>query len=227
MSATAPPWGPREAILGLLILLLVPTGLGLLLSLLDALPAGEPGLGLLLLLAIPGSLLAAGYALRLARSAGAGAAMGLVGCPPRYLLFAALLAPAFVALSLLWGQALQGLGVEGEQSFLLALRAARSPALVAAAVLWGVIGAPVVEELIFRGLVLGGLRQRLSAGPALLLSSLAFAQLHMEHPPAVPVLFVLALALGLLRLRSGSLLPPILLHALNNASAFLMLGLGG
>ncbi len=221
------PWGPREALIGLLILLLVPTGLGLLLSGAGWITVEDPGLAALLVLAVPGSLLAAGYALLLSGEHRATAAMGLVGCEPRYLAYAALLAPAFLLFSVLWGLAMQSLGQEGEQSFVEALRGPESAAVLAAALLWGVVGAPVVEELVFRGLILSGLAQRLGPGLALVFSSLAFAWLHFEYPPAVPVLFVLAMILGLLRQRSGSLLPPLLLHALNNGLAFGLMALEG
>lgn len=217
------PWGPREAILGVLILLVVPVWLGLLLGIGGWAMPEEPGLGLLLLLALPGSLLAAGYALYLSYRYRAPAVMGLVGCEPRHLLAAIVLAPVFVLVSALWGQALQALGVEGEQAFLVALRSASAPFVLVTAVLWGVLGAPLVEELLFRGLILSGLRQRLSGRLSLVLSALAFALLHFEYPPAVPMLFLLGLLLGLLRQRSGSLLPPVLLHALNNGFAFFLL----
>jgi membrane protease YdiL (CAAX protease family) len=79
---------------------------------------------------------------------------------------------------------------------------------------------PLSEELLFRGLLrrawLEGVGSRwLVFGPALL-----FAAAHM-NPWQLPQLFLLGLALGLLRERSHSLGPPILLHAAVNLAAWL------
>jgi hypothetical protein len=52
---------------------------------------------------------------------------------------------------------------------------------------------------------------RMRPWPAILVSSFLFAAFHM-NVFLLPVLFVLGVALGVLALRSGSLLPGILLH---------------
>lgn len=66
-------------------------------------------------------------------------------------------------------------------------------------------------------------RSRSSAGPALVASSLAFAALHSSVWPTPIALFVLALGLGLLALRYGSLVSPITLHALFNGTSCVLL----
>jgi len=80
-----------------------------------------------------------------------------------------------------------------------------------------VIGiAPVVEEMVFRGILYGGLRQRWPLWPAALASGLIFALVHIQ-PVALLPLFVLGVALALLYERSGgSLVPPVVAHALFN-----------
>lgn len=82
---------------------------------------------------------------------------------------------------------------------------------------------PLVEELLFRGVLLSALQARWGNLGAALLSSLAFALAHLPglnwQVFAVPALLLLALALAWLRLRSGSIWPSVLAHAANNALA--------
>lgn len=85
-----------------------------------------------------------------------------------------------------------------------------------------VLLAPFVEELLFRGVLLAGLSERLSLRWAVTLSVLPFALAHLPdtggHWQVLPGLIALALGLTWLRLRSGSLLPGYAAHALYNAS---------
>jgi uncharacterized protein len=86
--------------------------------------------------------------------------------------------------------------------------------------------APVVEELLFRGLVLRGLMMRMGFWPAALLSSVVFGLLHVTAFDASGVLVVasitlLGLGLCLLTRRTGRLGPAIGVHALHNAVAVL------
>jgi sodium transport system permease protein len=77
--------------------------------------------------------------------------------------------------------------------------------------------AAVCEELAFRGFILSGLRQRFRTWPAILLSSFLFAIYHLNVFQALPAL-VLGIVLGILAVRSNSLLPGMLLHFLNNGA---------
>lgn len=85
--------------------------------------------------------------------------------------------------------------------------------------------APVVEELVFRGVLLSGLASRMGAGWAIIASAVIFGCAHLPdfgfawYP--VPALVLLGLALGWLRVRTRSLWPPITLHATNNFVAML------
>lgn len=81
---------------------------------------------------------------------------------------------------------------------------------------------PLFEELIFRGWLLGGLRERWGDGKALLVSSLLFAVIHGD-PWATPALFVLGCVFGAVALRSGSLYGSLILHSLWNATTFTIL----
>ena len=79
-----------------------------------------------------------------------------------------------------------------------------------------VIVPPLVEELAFRGVIYGGLRSTLSVGESLVVSSFAFAMIHMSIPMLLTH-FPLGLYFGWLRHRSGSLWPGMLAHACHNA----------
>jgi len=82
---------------------------------------------------------------------------------------------------------------------------------------------PWVEELLFRGVLLSALLQRLRAAGAVIVSSLLFALVHLPDLDfrwyALPALTLLAVALAWLRLRSGSLWPAIIAHGVNNLLA--------
>jgi uncharacterized protein len=87
-----------------------------------------------------------------------------------------------------------------------------------------VVGAPIVEELFFRGLLQGALTRRIAAVPALFLTAIIFSFAHVldEGILAPLVLFPMALVLGYLRLRTGKLAAGMVAHCLFNASAFLL-----
>ena len=83
--------------------------------------------------------------------------------------------------------------------------------------------APVVEELVFRGVLLSGLASRMRTGWAIVASAAIFGCVHLPdfqfawYP--VPALILLGLVLAWLRVRTGSLWPSITLHATNNLVA--------
>lgn len=81
-----------------------------------------------------------------------------------------------------------------------------------------VLVAPVMEELVFRGLLLQGLRRHWPTAPAVLITAMLFALFHVNPWQFMGPLF-LGLIFGWLTVRSGSLWPAILAHALNNATA--------
>jgi sodium transport system permease protein len=72
------------------------------------------------------------------------------------------------------------------------------------------------KEIAFRGFIFAGLLKRMRPWPAILVSSFLFAAYHM-NVFLLPPLFLLGIALGVLALRSGSLLPGIILHGAGNA----------
>jgi uncharacterized protein len=72
----------------------------------------------------------------------------------------------------------------------------------------------IIEELSFRGIVFNGLGNVLSVRETVIVSSLMFAILHLSAF-GLPQL-VLGFVLAWLRLRSGSLIPCMLLHFFHN-----------
>jgi sodium transport system permease protein len=68
------------------------------------------------------------------------------------------------------------------------------------------------KEIAFRGFIFSGLLYRMRPWPAILVASFLFAAFHM-NVFLLPPLFIFGIALGVLALRSGSLLPGIVLHA--------------
>lgn len=81
----------------------------------------------------------------------------------------------------------------------------------------------VCEEVLVRGIVLPSLLAPLGGPGAIVASSLLFALIHLD-PYRLPFAFAAGLGLGALRLRSGSLLPPVLAHAVLNTITFAAAG---
>ena len=84
----------------------------------------------------------------------------------------------------------------------------------------GIVVAPIVEELFFRGFVYAGLAQRYSWRKAAVISSALFALIHLQPLAIVPI-FILGYLFAYLYERSKSIWPAVLMHVTTNA-----LGLG-
>jgi membrane protease YdiL (CAAX protease family) len=109
-----------------------------------------------------------------------------------------------------------GTGVPEQQVAAFLLQSTGDPRFVWFLVVIAV-GGPVAEELFFRGLLLPWLVGRLGTWPALLAVSLLFG---LVHEPAFYMLLPLGLIglfLGWLRLVTGSVLVPLVVHVLHNS----------
>jgi membrane protease YdiL (CAAX protease family) len=102
----------------------------------------------------------------------------------------------------------------------------RGPADALLSVLAIAVAPGVCEELLFRGLVLQCLLPRLGAALAVAGSALLFGIIHLDFSSGgatlyrVPFAIAVGVGFALLRLRSGSLVPAMLAHALVNATTF-------
>jgi len=110
------------------------------------------------------------------------------------------------------------------------ITASPAPPLLAILIVMAVVIAPLVEEILFRGLFQTMIRSYLERPwPAIVVTSALFAAIHADwsHWPS---LFMLSLGLGYSYEKSGSLLRPIFMHALFNGisiAAVLTQGPGG
>ena len=93
-----------------------------------------------------------------------------------------------------------------------------------------VVMAPIVEETLYRGLLLRALLRRVSPGAAVLGSAFIFAAVHWLGDPnalrSLPALAALGVVLALRAMRTGSLSAPILIHAGFNLTTTLLVLLG-
>jgi hypothetical protein len=89
---------------------------------------------------------------------------------------------------------------------------------------YGILVAPVIEELFFRGFLFPVLARRSGVPAAVLLTSLAFMLIHASQLAGawVPllILFLVGMAFTLARAWSGSVAVPYLMHLAYNATLF-------
>lgn len=85
-----------------------------------------------------------------------------------------------------------------------------------------IFGAPLAEEIFFRGFLFGGLRRYLSLPLAALATGVLFALTHGDPGLVIPFTMVGAI-LAFTYERSGTLLAPIAVHFTFNAVSFLLL----
>ena len=91
------------------------------------------------------------------------------------------------------------------------------------------VAAPVVEEMLFRGMLLSRLVRSMSPTWAVLVQALLFGAIHLLDPSAVaalPGLVMIGAVLGYAAIRTGNLSLPIMLHAGVNLTAAIALMFG-
>lgn len=127
---------------------------------------------------------------------------------------------------------LESLGIStkalGNTGFLNAVEPAFLPYIILATIL----GAPIVEELFFRGLLLRVASRTLGVVAGVIVSSVLFGLMHIQASLAASIYTVamtgmVGVALALLRLRTGRLGTPIVAHVLFNAGGVFLAFLPG
>lgn len=116
---------------------------------------------------------------------------------------------------------LLGMGPGPALDWIARTMAEASPLGVLVAVLVVGLLAPLGEELFFRGYLQTRLRQAWSAGPAILVTALAFGLIHGEPVHGV-LAFGIGLYLGLVTERAESVVTAIICHAANNTVSIVL-----
>ena len=121
---------------------------------------------------------------------------------------------------------LTGFGSTGSMPMIRrALTGTQGADLFAAVLVLGLM-AGAAEELFFRGYMQTRLRAAWPPAPAVIVTSLGFGLLHMEWVHA-SMAFGLGLYLGVLTVRTGSALPAIVCHVVNNSLFTVLTALAG
>lgn len=95
---------------------------------------------------------------------------------------------------------------------------------------WGYLAvgllAPLSEELVLRGAILRSLLRspKLSPWGAIVISAVLFAVMHF-NPAQMPHAFLIGLLLGWMYYRTGSILPGVAFHWINNTVAYVLYNL--
>lgn len=87
--------------------------------------------------------------------------------------------------------------------------------------LFGVLGAPIAEEIFFRGYLFGKFKRAGYVGFGIVFSSILFGVVHFSDTYNVPGICLFGVCLAWLYHRTGSLLAPIAAHMVNNGVAIL------
>ncbi len=155
------------------------------------------------------------------------ACVRLTPMPERMLAIAMTLVPVSLALSFVWTVFLEAWGGPVEpQLFVQGVLKTDDTAVFGVAVLYAVVGAPILEEALFRGFMLPVMIEHLGRWPGILLNAALFGVIHAADPWAViPVMGVGVMA-AWLRDKSGGLGAGILFHATNNLCALLLVTAG-
>ena len=154
---------------------------------------------------------------------GAGAFAGGMRTETRWIIIALIAGPALLIVpSLLVSAFMQEDGWQYRQEVNDEIFAPQNWSL--AYVFIAVILAPLVEEITFRGVAFGALLSRgLSPAAVVVLSSLAFAISHLQYSPAAMfVVFLSGVGFAVLRLMSGTVIVPMVAHAVANADVLML-----
>jgi uncharacterized protein len=226
-SVAGPPWGRRDVMKAALLIfvggLVLIVLASVLLFLLDTDPTTVGGLSSPLLFGVAAGLyllvLLAVYLFAVRRADGSWAPLGVRGFDWRWW---PALAPIFFVqlagmgiINTLIVPLFTGAEFENPQIDAITGGLSLSPRDLVLLLLLIAVVAPVAEELFFRGMLYPVLRRRWGPGWAIFLNAALFALVHFI-PLLLPGLFYIGLVLAWVRERSGSVIPCIILHAIQN-----------
>lgn len=222
-----PPWGRREVMKAALLIfvggvvLIVLASVFLFLSETD--PAAVGGLSSPLLFGVASGLyllvLLAVYLFAVRRANGSWKLLGMRGFDWRWwpalvpIFFAQMAGMALI--NTLFVPLFTGAEFENPQIEAITAGMSLSPRDLVLLLLLIAVVAPVAEELFFRGMLYPVLRRRWGVGWGIVLNAVIFALVHFI-PLLLPGLFYIGLLLAWVRERSGSVIPCIVLHAIQN-----------
>jgi membrane protease YdiL (CAAX protease family) len=207
------PWNSRDVWLGLAILVVLLI-LALLLAALAQRLISKPNFGLIVSL-VELLLLAPVWWLTIRKYKVGWNALGLKGFDAGALGIGCGLLLLSYAFNLAYGFFLSLFGLSIQPDIVPLFAGLSSPWLL---FIGGVVVAPLVEEIFFRGFVFAGLRNRYGWQKAALSSAALFGLIHFTPTAIIPI-FLLGYVFAYLYQRSGSLWPGILMHASSNAVA--------
>ena len=210
--ASASPWRGRDAWLVLL-------GLSVAQLARRMLPAST----MLDVAAFQGALIACIGWLARAKTRPFGAAAPAQSVVPQAALRWLAVLPVIWFVSFTWQLLLVALGhVPDFQAAIHLFLETSDPLRRAAFVVFAAVVAPIAEEALFRGLLLPLLVRRLGSRTGMALTAIGFAALHGDAG-SFPGLAAFSVALSLAYARTGTLLVPILMHALFNGANLALL----
>lgn len=89
----------------------------------------------------------------------------------------------------------------------------------------GVVG-PIAEEIIFRSAILGGmLRRGITPWIAIVVSAMIFGLVH-GNPQQIPFAFLVGMLFAFVYYRTGSVIPCMICHIVNNSTAVVLMNIG-
>lgn len=227
-SEHAPAWGWKIGLLGFVTWFVGVNVLATIIILAIAGPDGadDPPPGALISATFVQDLLLIGVAVLFARFAAGNLPtrawhFGLRKPPRAWLSLGWLLVAyvGFIAFSAAW---VAILGIDQEDELLDELGVDESAVALVFSALLVTVMAPLSEELFFRGFLFRALKGSAGLWVAAIVSGVIFGAIHLGSSPIgfVVPLMVFGFGLALLYQATGSLWPPIVLHAINNSIAF-------
>lgn len=84
-----------------------------------------------------------------------------------------------------------------------------------------ILTAPLIEEIVYRGIVYSALQRSITPWPAVIVTTFLFAIVHVPQylgsPATIGLLLVLSLILSIMRMKTGNLWPCVVFHTIFNA----------